>query len=265
MIQSKYLGYDLKHGSTLNFDITSFLKTPGQGRDFFSAMENEILSWLESERDYATGRAIFEKYSRKKPLKNLFRRKYKPDVLLYNLQKLAKAKPHPGPLHGGEGGKKPLDVKPLPGGRKTIVTDKVNYDDLPEHLRKVYDQNRELYKHLRVYHQKMKQAGTDEERAKLRKMVAEYDDVIAGNWKQIDSWDGGDIGDTKEDSVNIEKEVANARKFLSVNVKYLDLREGVKQQLLLFDIKEKAEFLKNHHVTVPKATVEALKKFGIHF
>jgi len=222
-------------------------------------MENEIINWIESERDYAAGRALFEKYSRKKPLINLFRRKYKPDVLLYNLQKLSKQ-----PTKAVKSVTVETRGTVVKDGKKTIVTDKVKYEDLPEHLQKVYDQNKELYKHMRAYHEKMKQAKTDEERAKLRKMVAEYDDVIAANWKQIDSWDGRDQEMDMTDT-DRPKEIAAARKFLSVNIKYLDLREGVKQQLLLFDIKEKAELLQSYGVTVPKATTAALEKFGIHF
>jgi hypothetical protein len=225
-------------------------------------MENEIINWLESERDYATGRALFEKYSRKKPLKNLFRRKYKPDVLLYNLQKLVKTSPASRVISPSVKNA-PLDVKPLPGGRKTIVTDKVNYEDLPEHLQKVYDQNKELYKHMRAYHEKMKQATTDEDRAKYRKILAEYDDEISGNWKQIDSWDGR-MQDIEATGTDPEKEVAAARKFLSVNIKYVSLREGVKQQLLLFAIREKIDILQKYKVKIPKATVAELEKFGVN-
>lgn len=224
-------------------------------------MEKEIINWLEGDRDYDEGRALFAKYSKKKPLINLFNRKYKPDVLLYNMQKIYGKLKNPVVIHKIQESKTVM----VPGAKKTIVTDRVNYDDLPEHLQKLYDQNKELYKHMRAYHEKMKQAATDEERAKLRKMVVEYDDVIAANWKEIDSWDGVDIVDIQDDTENKDKEKAAARKFLSVNVKYLDLREGVKQQLLLFDVKEKADFLRKNNVTVPKATVEALKKFGIHY
>lgn len=221
-------------------------------------MKEEIQNWLDGPQDYAEGRAIFEKYSRKTPLINLFRRKYKPEVLLYNLQKLGNF-PEKKVTGGtvvtvGTVGTQKLQV---------VVPGKVDYEKLPVHLQKLYDQNKELYKHQRVYHEKMKQAATDEERAKFRKMVAEYDDVISGNWKEIDAWDGrGESMDMKE--FDADKEIANARKFLSVNVKYLDLREGVKQQLLLFEIKEKAEQLQSLGVMVPKATTAALKKFGIH-
>jgi hypothetical protein len=226
-------------------------------------MENEIINWLESERDYATGRALFEKYSRKKPLKNLFRRKYKPDVLLYNLQKLCKfpgkaVKEKQTGTVGTVG-----TVGTSVTGRKTIVTDKVNYEDLPDHLQKVYDQNKELYKHMRAYHEKMKQATTDEDRAKYRKILAEYDDEISGNWKQIDSWDGR-MQDIEATGTDPEKEVAAARKFLSVNIKYVSLREGVKQQLLLFAIREKIDILKKYKVKIPKATVAELEKFGVN-
>jgi len=49
---------------------------------------NEIASWLQGSGDYQQGRALFEKYSKRKSLINLFRRKHKPEVLRYNLQKL---------------------------------------------------------------------------------------------------------------------------------------------------------------------------------
>lgn len=223
-------------------------------------MKEEIISWLEGDRDYAKGRAIFEKYSRKKSLINLFRRKYKPEVLRYNLEKLSKTMtgmkmitPIPASVK--------VDQK-IKGERLIIMTDKVNYDDLPEGLRKLYDQNKELYKHMRAYHEKMKQAVTDGERAKLQKILAGYDDAIAGNWHQIDAWDGKEEK-IEETNTDPEKDISAARKWLSVNVKYISLREGVKQQELIFSIKDRVALLKKHQVKIPKSTVTELAKFGV--
>lgn len=224
-------------------------------------MENEITTWLNGPRDYATGRAIFEKYSRKTPLINLFRRKYKPEVLLYNLQKLSgtKVKPEITTEH------QPVQEKISSGdSRKTIVTDRINYEDLPADLQKVYNQNKELYKNFRAYHEKMKLAATNEERAKLRKIIADYDDTVAENWKKIDNWDQSEVTTTPETG-NTEKMISAARKWLSVNIRYLGIREGIKQQHLIFGIREKVALLKANNVKIPKATIIELEKFGIHF
>lgn len=224
-------------------------------------MENEITTWLNGPRDYATGRAIFEKYSRKTPLINLFRRKYKPEVLLYNLQKLSGTKIKPERTNEIQlVQEKTTSVE----NRKTIVTDRINYEDLPADLQKVYDQNKELYKNFRAYHEKMKLSATNEERAKLRKTIAEYDDKIAGNWKKIDSWDQSEEKITTE-AGNTEKMIAAARKWLSINIRYLGIREGIKQQHLVFGIREKIALLKNNNVKIPKATIIELEKFGIHY
>ena len=223
-------------------------------------MENEIIDWINGPRDYATGRAIYERYSRKTPLINLFRRKYKPDVLLYNMQKLVSLKYIPE--------QKSQVVNEVPGGqsfsdkKRVIVQDRVEYDELPVHLKKLYDQNKELYKHMRAYHEKMKQAKTDDERAKLRKFVVEYDDAIAENWKAIDAWDGT-TSDLEQEGGDADKEVAAVRKWISKNIRYLSLREGLKQQELVFKLQEKVAFLKMQKLKIPKAAIEALEEFGI--
>jgi hypothetical protein len=223
-------------------------------------MKNEIIDWLNGPRDYATGRAIFERHSHKTPLINLFRRKYKPEVLLYNMQKLVSLKYKPE--------QKSQVVNEVPGGqsfsekKKVIVQDRVEYDELPVHLQKLYDQNKELYKHMRAYHEKMKQAKTDDERAKLRKFVVEYDDAIAENWKAIDAWDGTATNQEKEEG-DTEKDIAAARKWISKNIRYLPLREGLKQQELVFKLQEKVAFMKMQKVKIPKAAIEALEEFGI--
>lgn len=221
-------------------------------------MENEIINWLNGPRDYTTGRAIFEKYSRKKNLVNLFRRKYKPDVLLYNMQKLVRFKVTTIPTF-----KKTEEISgPKPDGRKTIVTDRIDYEQLPVRLQKLYNRNREMYKHMRSYHEKMKQAKSDNERANYRKVVIDYDDAISANWKEIDSWDGKEEEEEKKEGT--KNEIGAARKYLSMAVPNLEKRYGLKQQKLLFDIMERVEFLKDNNVKIPGKTVTELEKFGVH-
>jgi hypothetical protein len=47
-------------------------------------------------------------------------------------------------------------------------------------------------------------------------------------------------------------------------VKYIALREGVKQQQLIFAFQDKIEILKKYKVKIPKATTAELEKFGVN-
>lgn len=245
----------------LGLQIT--LKNDPGLRDFlFKQMENkEILEWLKGPGDYEQGRALFEKYSRKKPLIQLFRRKYKPVVLRYNLEKLASR------FTGDETGTGNAEVTP-PASRRLVVLDgRVRLEDLPCHLKPLYEQNRTLYKQMRALHEKMKLSTQDKQRAKLREEIARYDDVIAGNWEHIDGWNPEeDQAKTEAEPVGEEetqKQIGANRKFLSVNLRKARELEGLKRQQLIFKIGERARQLEKLGIKIKASTRHELEELGI--
>ena len=225
-------------------------------------MENkEILEWLEGPGDYEQGRALFEKYSRKKPLIQLFRRKYKPAVLRYNLEKLAHQ------CIQVDSAEIKTSVGPSAPRRLVVMDGRVRLEDLPCHLRPLYEQNRTLYKQMRALHEKMKLSTQEKQRAKLREEIARYDDVIAGNWEQIDGWDPeGDHNSEEADPATEEetiKQIGAIRKFLSVNMRKARQLEGLKRQQLIFKIGDRARQLEKLGIKIKASTRHELEELGI--
>ncbi len=223
---------------------------------------NEIKAWLQGTQDYDRGRILFEKYSSKKPLINLFRRKHKPEVLRYNLQKLI------GQLEVKHIPKEEI-LTTLPHTKRLVVLDnRVRLEDLPQHLKPLYEQNRTLYKQMRALHEKMKLATTDKDRARLRKEIAQYDDVITLNWQKLDGWDPeSDTGEAMEEEQTEEeaaRQIGAIRKYLSVNLRAVKALEGLKRQMLIFKIEERARQLQKLGVKITDSTHEELKTIGIY-
>lgn len=157
---------------------------PGPDRDYlFKAMEtNEIIQWLEGPQDYARGRELFERHSKKQGLINLFRRKHKPEVLRYNLEKIA--------------GTKAVNraVPAIQPPKLVILDGRIRLEDLPGELKPLYQENRELYPRMRALHEKMKLPQEEEQRAQLRRELARLDDRVSANWEKIDQWAGAQNG-----------------------------------------------------------------------
>lgn len=224
-------------------------------------LNSEISAWLQGSGDYEQGRALFEKYSRKKPLVHLFRRKYKPGVLRYNLEKLLTRTQETDCPQREETGQHGAE-------RRIVVTDgRTRLEDLPCHLKPLYEQNRILYKQMRALHEKMKLSTADQHRAKLREEIARYDDVIAANWQEIDGWDPGE-DPSKEEAENREgkdpaRQIGAIRKFLSVNLRKVKGMEGLKRQQLIFRIAQKARELEQLGIKITDATRHELQGLGI--
>ena len=159
------------------------------------SMKEDIKKWLESNTpDYNTGVLLFSKYSRNRSLLHFFTRKG--DVamfkLRYELGKLANGTPAVSTgrrLAAGSKSPLPVAVRQLPAiPAERQLPANVNPDDLPEHLRILYNKNVEDYKLLRGAHAAMAVAKTKNERKKLRREIAKLDDAIEKHWAIIDEW-----------------------------------------------------------------------------
>jgi len=229
---------------------------------------NEIQQWLAGERNYEQGVALANRYLRNQSLLRYFSRHYDPKKLVYQLNKIKGLRDLQVTQKQRYVVPMPYDQAAVEKERKLIVfDDHIHVDDLPDHLKPLYLQNRELYKLMRALHEKMKLAKTDEERAKFRKSIEEYDEVIAENWKTLDAWDGT-VDTPSADPVELteeekEKQLAAARKFVSVNVKKALASQGLTRQQLAFKVAERVNILVNAGVQIGESMKLHLKMLGI--
>jgi hypothetical protein len=158
----------------------------------------EIKNWLAGSRDYSEGLALFIRYSRNRNIIKVLQRKRWPEKLLWELGKMAQkgkliqqqqfilpsVKISPAETNTKQHPTKEEDEI----NRLVVINNKVQYDDLPEELKVLYDQNRTLYKEMRSFHEKMKLASSDNDRAKFRMELIKRDDIVSKNWKTLDSF-----------------------------------------------------------------------------
>jgi hypothetical protein len=231
----------------------------------------EIRNWFAGKRNYNEGVVLLVKYDRNKNHHKAVTRRKLPVMLEYQLSKLtglsyipAQVKQAPKTATAKAPGKTTEQAE----RRLVVVDDRVRLEDLPDHLKPLYLQNRELYKQMRALHEKMKLVKTDGERAKLRVKLSEYDDVVAANWKTLDAWDGTtEIKTTVPEELPEKeklKQIGAARKFLSINMKQVKSLEGLKRQQIIFKISERANILKQLGATISEAILLDLKELGIN-
>ena len=231
-------------------------------------MNKEILEYLKSaEPDFATGLALFCKYSRNESLMSWISRKHDMAKLKYELEKLSKMNPTPNTQVNIHVAKyirpdaKPATVKlPEPVREheiqfKTFDERRTRRADLPESLQKVYDTIAEDYKLRRALHEKMKMAGTDEDRASFRARIIETEERIQSGWKQIDEY----LTAAAKAKVTTEEfKESTARSYISKALKKETLSEAQ-----IVTVKARYQALLDHGCTLNEATTEELKKRGI--
>lgn len=102
-----------------------------------------------------------------------------------------------------------------------------DHDDLPEHIRAIYDRGGELYEKIRrtfTELQDMEKAPPCDRYEKIKILEGLYEEYIAG-WDEYDAYSTADEGEeTTEpaDQGNEAKRVAAARKFISTHVAKLE-------------------------------------------
>lgn len=185
----------------------------------------EIKNWLSEENpDFDQGFNLLRTYSRNLSLISYIGRKRHGEMLKYELKKLASNKvmlPNPH-----------AKASSVPAQRKTVVIvddRKVNREDLPEEMRKVYDLIVDDYKKLRILHEKMKMANSDKGRAEFRDRIVKLNQKIKKRWEIIDT------GKFPEDKTTSSAHINSARAYISKMMKKEDLtpeqRELIKEKL----------------------------------
>ena len=169
-------------------------------KDKSKAERKEIKAWLESEeKDFDAGYELFVRFSHNRALALQIARKRLLSKLIYELQKIALREtikespvmPIRAIVRAGNRNREHVDVEnqiESTGKKLVVIDDRINYEDLPEEMKALYDQNREVYKEMRALHEKMKLLKKDEERAKVVADLISKDDLVTANWEKLDAW-----------------------------------------------------------------------------
>jgi len=218
--------------------------------------------WIKAGKPYDAGIGLLAKLSRNRVLLQNLSRKENPGKLEYELRKVSKGQPSPLPpkpvtriptippvptpkpvQKKSEVDQPHIDLAPVMTGRLRIVrgTREIDYQDLPERLRKVYDDTMQLYRVMRVTHEKAKLAKTDKERAELTDQLVKMDESVRKHWAELDAWDGQ--ADVKTGNIDHHRINAN-RKHLSKNKKVIPLMSpGPKRDELLRQMQARVDEL----------------------
>jgi len=244
----------------------------------------EIKYWLDSEiKDFGAGYVLFVRFSHNRALALYLARKHDLLKLTYELQKISDRptlKDAPvmpiGPIlkmvksseEKVNGITDAGNVIDNAEQKIRIIKDgKVQYDDLPEELKKLYDENTVSYKNMRTLHEQMKLAKTDEERAEKRAIIDTLDDGISGNWKIIDDWAAGKI--TADDLVAATgeqeeyKQINAARTYLSRNITKMETLKGEKHEKMKLDLRTRVTYLRLKKADISLETLVKLAKHGV--
>lgn len=166
-----------------------------------------ISDWLaQAGPDFEVGFSLFCRYSPNRSLISWIGRKRDMEMLRYELAKLNRYATDPvNPsvvVTVAQATAQPAADRPAAAAPKVKAAEPQRpkivfrtYDerrtrraDLPPHLQEVYDEVSGDYKIRRAYHEKMKAASTNADRAGLRARLLECQDRIEGNWSRIDNY-----------------------------------------------------------------------------
>jgi len=161
-------------------------------------MNEEIREYLSKPNpDFETGFSLFCRYSRNQSLMSWIGRKKDMARLLFELQKLEKLNLQVNPQATILAARYNTPVSAIgqrvtaPGPQitfKTFDERRTRRADLSPEMQKIYDQITEEYKLRRGYHEKLKMAKTDADRASFRERLLISQNKIEEGWKQIDAW-----------------------------------------------------------------------------
>ena len=231
-------------------------------------MLRDIADYLKGgSRDFDSGFALFCRYSKNKNLISWIGRKRDFAKLIYELEKLSRhycesvpapaatvpapaaTVPAPGPTVPA-----PAATVPAPGPAfRTYDERKTNRGDLPGHLQKVYDDIADLSKLRRAWHEKMKFARTNIDRARCREKLLETHSQIVKGWQKIDGYLTGQIQTQEE-----EFRESTCRAYISKM-----LRKETLSPEQLERLKKRTQALLSHGLAISESTRASLEKWGI--
>lgn len=249
---------------------------------------NEVKKYLEKGRvDFAEGFALLKKYCDNDGIISLVEKRKNLPYLIFELKRLART-PHLKPnRHFVDLGRPLSDSSSLdePKGKDEVIVEgdqvdnkvddqvddhivdwhkleqykNTKYNDMPnDFCKKIYKENKDLYKELQHNHQQMKLANSDEGRAAFRKEVLRLDEVITSNWKVIDD-EIASLGDDKTEDIP------------AADVKESTLRSSITRALKKENLSNKdlAKLKNNFAIAQQKGlnfsdeTIQKLKDLGV--
>lgn len=225
-------------------------------------MIQEINEYLQQANpDFNTGFGLFCKYSPNQSLMSWIGRKKDMEMLRYELDKLNRSgstfiNPN-APVHETLFNKS-IPAKALPDAPaesvkiifKTYDERRTKRSDLPEALQKVYDDIISEYPVRRGYHEKMKMAKTDADRALFRTKILEAEERIKAGWLKIDTY----LENAEKEKVNAEFNEKSYRAYISKALKAEKNSDKVKS-----GVKIRLQALIDHGFNISEETQAALK------
>lgn len=249
-----------------------------------------LQEWFDSEkRDYGMGMALLGKYCKNRILIQNLSRKQNPRKLEHELKKALKRTVAKNTNEAAMKIITPEKIenevmdKPNPskGTSRAYSADfsklivvrenrKVNFEDLPPKIQKMWEQNRDAYKEIRATHEKLKLMvnATPEDRQPLTSRIVELDTLVRKNWDVIDAWKPGDETETPEapeEAAQIDhKRIVANRKYISTNTKKLAAETNeAKAEKLRAKVQARVDELKAAGEEMKPETIAELNKVGI--
>ena len=235
----------------------------------------EIQSYLkQANPDFNSGFALFCKYSPNRILIESIGRRHDQGMLLYELEKISNSgfySPIPGPtpmptVQLIQAQAKEPEPAPVPAANNTVITvdpalkkalsfrtyddRRTSRRDLPPDLQTEYDANSEAYRLRRGFHEKMKLAKTDKDRAYFRSQILETQEAINKRWKKIDDYLAKAAEETQERAFN-EK---SARAYISKALKADTITDA-----RAAGVRARVKALLDHGCNITDETIQALK------
>lgn len=219
--------------------------------------ENEIIAWLESDRNFDEGLSLFAKYSRNRAVYLWLGRKRNMPKLVYELEKLSKLKFLKVKIEQASA------KKTIQSGQANKAPRRIAREDVPEGLLDLFDNKiPDAYKLQRVIHEKMKLAQTDEDRSALRAELVKLDDFIAASWDKIEAAIDGSVATATDPKPG---EDAPKAEYTLIN----NARSNITRMLKKYDASKKAKLLEHvntlikHKATIKQATYDKLLELDV--
>ena len=247
-----------------------------------------LTEWFET-KDYELGLVFLARHSKNRVLIMNLSRKRNPAKLEHELTKIAnhenlsnvpvpevvKPESHSDQLITVMNNDRENQIAKTAGLKIIRNKHAVNYEDLPEHLQQLWDENRDAAKEMRVLHEKLKlmEKASPEDREPLTVRISQLDEKVHQNWEIINKWEPGkDQGQEsdKDPSAPAKKEIDHKRinanrKYISTGLKMLkgdipaNKSEKIKNQILV-----RYNELISSAEEVTADTIEQIKKAGIN-
>ncbi|OFX56293.1 MAG: hypothetical protein A2066_12890 [Bacteroidetes bacterium GWB2_41_8] len=235
-------------------------------------MDEKILAWIQSEeKDFDQGYLLLSKVLKNQSILHYLQRKRDQAKLEYELSKLVPAivekavEPGLSENHVTDLKISAEKVAKHDGKLKIVQSGQINYDELPEALKPIYDNNISKYKEMRSVHEKMKLATSDEQRAELRKTLDELDNEIDSGWIVINAWaKSGKLPEAEKTGKVIDFKAVNAaRTYVSRAIEKAETTTGKKLEKLVADLQIRVDTLIAAAAEIKPETLEKLEKLGI--